>query len=69
MTGGYECLNCKWLGSCQETDVVKLKTRYHCHKWEGAVSEIVLARNHAIRTFGEAAFPSLLKVEVSLKED
>lgn len=69
MSGGFECLNCKWLGRCQDVTEERLKTQYHCHKWEGAVSEIVNARNRLIRSFGNAAFPTLIKVEVSPKEE
>lgn len=69
MSGGFECLNCKRLGRCPDTDIEKLKTQYHCVKWEGAVSEIVNARNQVIQTFGHAAFPTLLKLEVLTKEE
>lgn len=69
MSGGFECLNCSRLGRCPDTDEEKLKTQYHCVKWEGAISELVLARNEVIRTFGASAFPVLLTQDIDIKEE
>ena len=68
MSEGFECLNCKHLGKCGDTDEEKLRTQYHCFKWEGAVTELVYARNVFIQKLGAAAFPVLLNTEVIPKE-
>lgn len=64
MSNGFECLNCTHLGRCAETNEEKLKTQYHCPRWQGAITELVNARNKLISAFGDAAFKTLIKTDI-----
>ena len=69
MSASIQCLNCRHLGQCPDTDEEKLRTQYHCVLWEGAPSEIVHARNDFITNFGDAALTTLLTTDTTPKED
>lgn len=48
------CLNCKYLGQCEETSVEKLLANYTCVRWDEVPAEVSAARATAIRQFGDA---------------
>lgn len=60
----YQCLNCRHLGRCKDTDLQKVKTEYHCDQWDAAEPEIITARNHIIRLYGEEGIKSITNTEM-----
>jgi hypothetical protein len=48
----HECINCLFLGRCDETSEQRLLEHYFCPRWEAEIYEVAEARRAVIRQVG-----------------
>ncbi len=65
MNGPFQCINCKRLGHCAETNEDKVLSGYYCDRWEEVRPEILAARQQIIQLFGKQG----VKAVVSSDQD
>ena len=58
--GGFECLNCRKVGNCSDTNEEKAQQKYCCELWEATSPSIINARNKILLNFGTQGLRSIL---------
>ena len=69
MSRSRECVLCRYLGNCEETNGQKLLSHYVCVSYqEEAQEEIIRARLDIINKFGSAGVSSVISPETQKDE-